>query len=247
MLLQLYASPRNQAVDSSMYVKFYVNRSGRCFVFLIQGGTIFPRYIRSISCCAPASSYTERYFTGYAQHHGNSINLCYRWSSKPAKSMNNSSYRVLHKNWDKLCLRIMACYKEWTFTFWVHWPPVVILFWWHQQKKTEESTSVGCFAEFLLGVWNCSLYKFPDFLEKRFCHRSLSCQFFATSHLYTLPATPTTKYFLMEAFRRGWGTFGVLTPLTFGENIPTQHPAVCSLLLPLLWESGYECVGFSLH
>ena len=28
------------------------------------------------------------------------------------------NYRVLHKKWDKLCLRIMACYKEWTFTFW---------------------------------------------------------------------------------------------------------------------------------
>ena len=45
-------------------------------------------------------------------------------------------------------------------------------------KKTEECTSIGCFPKFLLGVWNFSLYKFSDFLEKRFCHRSLSCQFF---------------------------------------------------------------------
>ena len=28
------------------------------------------------------------------------------------------TYRVLHKKWDNLCFRIMACYKEWTFTFW---------------------------------------------------------------------------------------------------------------------------------
>ena len=29
-----------------------------------------------------------------------------------------------------------------------------------------------------------------------------------------------------------------------GQKFPTGHPAVCSLLLPLLWESGNECVGF---
>ena len=28
------------------------------------------------------------------------------------------TYRVLHKKWDNLCFRIMACYKAWTFTFW---------------------------------------------------------------------------------------------------------------------------------
>ena len=32
-----------------------------------------------------------------------------------------------------------------------------------------------------------------------------------------------------------------------GQKFPTEDPAVCSLLLPLLWESGNECVGFSLH
>ena len=85
----------------------------------------------------------------------------------------------------------MCCIKNettfvleyWHFTknerllFGVHWPPVVILFWWHQQK-TEECTSIGCSAKFLCGVWNFSLYKFSDFLEKTFCHCSLSCQFF---------------------------------------------------------------------
>ena len=32
-----------------------------------------------------------------------------------------------------------------------------------------------------------------------------------------------------------------------GQKFPTEDPAVCSLLLPLLWESGNECVGFSLR
>ena len=82
--------------------------------------------------------------------------------------------------------------------FWVHWPPVVLLFWWHQQK-TDECTFIGCFAKFLLRVWNFSLYNFSDFLEKRFCHHSLSCQFFCHQAIfYTLPATHTTKYFHLE-------------------------------------------------
>ena len=44
--------------------------------------------------------------------------------------------------------------------------------------KTKKCTSIGCSAKFLLGVWNFSLYKFSDILGKRFCHHSLTYQFF---------------------------------------------------------------------
>ena len=84
--------------------------------------------------------------------------------------------------------------------FGAHWPPVVILFWWHQQK-TEECTSIGCSAKFLRGVWNFSLYKFSDFLEKRFCHCSLSFQFFATKPFVYTPCYTHNQYFHLEDAR----------------------------------------------
>ena len=110
--------------------------------------------------------------------------------------------------------------------FWVHWPPVVLLFWWHQQK-TEECTSIGCFAKFLLGVWIFSLYNFSDFLEKRFCHRSLSCQFFCHKPFLYTPCYTHNQIF---SFGRSWGTFGVPTPLAFwGKSfeLSIQQCALC--------------------
>ena len=115
------------------------------------------------------------------------------------------------------------------------------------KKKTEECTSIWCSAKFLRGVWNFSLYKFSDFLEKRFCHCSLSCQFFwDQAILYTLPGTPTIKIniFIWKMLGHIWCAD---TNDLLGQKFPTEDPAVCSLLLPLLWESGNECVGLFLH
>ena len=128
--------------------------------------------------------------------------------------------------------------------FGVHWPTVVILLWWHQQK-TEECTSIGCSAKFLRGVWNFSLYKFSDFLEKRFCHCSLSCQIFCNQAICIHSLLhPQPNIFIWKMLGHIWCAD---TNDLLGQKFPTEDPAVCSLLLPLLWESGNECVGFSLQ
>ena len=81
--------------------------------------------------------------------------------------------------------------------FGVHWPPVVLLFWWHQQK-TEECTSIGCFAKFCVvcEIFLCAT--FQNFLRRDFVTALYLVSFLPPSHFYTLPATPTTKYFYLE-------------------------------------------------
>ena len=64
------------------------------------------------------------------------------------------------------------------------------------------------------------------------------------SHLYTLPATPTSNIFIWKMLGHFWCAD---TNDLLGQKFPTEDPAVCSLLLPLLWESDNDCVGFSLH
>ena len=118
-----------------------------------------------------------------------------------------------------------------------------------KKKKTKECTSIGCSAKFLLGVLNFSLYKFSDFVEKRFCHCSLSFQFFFFFHQAIcihclLHDHPRPNNFIWKKPGNIWGAD---TGDLCEQKFPTQHPAVCSLLLPLLLESGYECLGFSLH
>ena len=103
---------------------------------------------------------------------------------------------VMHKKWDHLCFRKLACYKTWTLLFGVHWNPGVKLFWWHPQK-TEECTSIGCLLSFCM-VYEiflcpgCQAWVWWD-------HWSLLSMIVSnnaiSSHLYTLLATPTTKYF----------------------------------------------------
>ena len=88
------------------------------------------------------------------------------------------TYRVLHKKWDKLCLRIMAMLQRVNLYFWGFTDLLLSFSLEGINKKTKECTSIGCSAKFLLGVWNFSLYKFSDLLEKRFCHHSLSYQCF---------------------------------------------------------------------
>ena len=124
--------------------------------------------------------------------------------------------------------------------------PTVILFWWHQQK-TEECTSIaiGCSAKFLRGVSNFSLYKFSDFLENRFCHCSLSCQFFCHQAICIHSLLhPQPNIFFWKMLGHIWCADTNDLP---GQKFPIEDPAVCSLLLRLLWESGNECVGFSLY
>ena len=172
----------------------------------------------------------------------------------------------------------------------------------------EECTSIGCSAKFLRGLWNFSLYKFSDFLEKRFCHCSLSCQFFlmacsltsccnsvlmasakkwkiallsgallsfcvvceiflCTSFQTFLRRDSVTALYLVSCFCHQaicihsllhpqpnifiWKMLGHIwcadTNDLLRQKFPTEDPAVCALLLPPLWESGNECVGFSLH
>ena len=112
-------------------------------------------------------------------------------------------------------------------------------------KKRKNALLSGDLLSFLRGVWNFSLYKFSDFLEKRFCHCFLSCQFFCHqaicihSLLHTQP-----NIFIWKMLGHIWCAD---TNDLLGQKFPTEDPAVCSLLLPLLWESGNECVGFSLH
>ena len=110
---------------------------------------------------------------------------------------------------------------------------VVSLFWW-QQQKTKECTSIGCFAKFLFGVWNFSLYKFSDCLEKRFYHCSLSYQSFRHQilciHCLLHPPTACFTHNQIFSFGRSQGTFGVQTPVTLGGKrfqLSTQQCAVC--------------------
>ena len=93
-----------------------------------------------------------------------------------------------------------------------------------------------------------SLYKFLDFLEKRFCHHSLSCQFFATKPFVYTPCYTHNKIF---SFGRSLGTFGVLTTTTFwGKIFPTDQPcssvlyAVATAVGKWLWVwSGFPCTN----
>ena len=150
------------------------------------------------------------------------------------------------------CIKIETnfVWEKWHFTtsksllLGVHWPLVVILVWWHQQK-TKECTSFGCSAKFLLGVWDFSLYKFSHFLEKRLCHCSRSYQFFCHQAICShCLLHPKPSIFIWKKPRHIWCAD---TSDLWGQKFPTQHPAVCVVLLPWLWESGFECVGFSLH
>ena len=94
-------------------------------------------------------------------------------------------------------------------------------------------------------MWNFSLYKFSDFLEKIFCHCSLSCQFFCHQAICIHSLLhPQPNIFIWKMLGHIWCAD---TNDLLGQKFPTEDPAVCSLLLPLLWESGNECVGFSLH
>ena len=84
---------------------------------------------------------------------------------------------------------------------------------------------------------------FQTYLRRDFVTTLYLISFFLPpSHLYTLPASPTTKYFHLEEARTHF-VFWHQRPL--GQKFPTQHPAVCSLLLPLLWESGFIPREFS--
>ena len=66
-------------------------------------------------------------------------------------------------------------------------------------KKTEECTSIGCSAKFCVVCETFFVQVFRLSWEEIFV-TGLSCQFFflPPSHLYTLLATPTTKYFHLE-------------------------------------------------
>ena len=109
-------------------------------------------------------------------------------------------YRVLHKNWDKLCLRIVACYLEWTFTFGgrVHWPHVVILFWWHQQKNDRMHLYRLLCEVFAWCVKFLFVQVFRLSWEEILSPLSILSVFFCHQVIYTLPASPTTKCFHLE-------------------------------------------------
>ena len=129
----------------------------------------------------------------------------------------------------------------------VHWPPAVILIWWHQHK-TNECTSIGCSAKFVPGVWNFSLYKFSDFLEKRVSHRSraLSYQFVCHQVIWIhCLIHPQPNIFIWKKPGHIWcANTSDLSGQKFQLSI--QQFALCCCHC-CGGESGYECVGFSLH
>ena len=110
-------------------------------------------------------------------------------------------------------------------------------------KKRKNALLSGGSAKFLRGVWHFSLYKFSDFLEKRFCHCSLSCQFFFCHQAICIHSLlhPKPNIFIWKMLGHIWCAD---TNDLLGQKFPPEDPAVCSLLLPLLWESGNDCVGF---
>ena len=131
----------------------------------------------------------------------------------------------------------------------VYLPPVVILLWCHQQK-TEACTSIGCSANFLLGVWNFSLYKLSDVLEKRFCHHSLYFVIFfchqAIWHVYTAYFTHNQIFHFVEAGAH----FSVLTTTTrSGAQVSNWASSrVLSVVATAVGEwLCRECFRFSLH
>ena len=112
-------------------------------------------------------------------------------------------------------------------------------------KKRKNAPLSAALLSFCLVCEISLCTSFQTYLRREFVTALYLIRFFETKpFVYTVCFTHNQLFSL----GRNWGTFGVLTVATFwGQNFPTQHPAGCSLLLPLLWESSYECVGFSLH
>ena len=134
-------------------------------------------------------------------------------------------YRVLHKNWDKLCLWIMAFYNKWTFTF-----GGLLSSCCHSvlMASTKNERMPLLSAALLNFAW-CVKFLFVQVFrlswEEILSPLSILSVFLPTSHLYTLPASPTTKYCHLEeagAHLVCWHQ----RPL--GQKFPTQHPcALC--------------------
>ena len=97
-------------------------------------------------------------------------------------------------------------------------------------------------SKFLRGVWNFSLYNFSDFLQKRFCHCSLSCQFFATKPFVYTPCYTHNQIFSVG---RCWGTFGVLTPTTlWGKRFQLRIQQCALCCCHCCWRVAMSLSGF---
>ena len=106
-------------------------------------------------------------------------------------------YHVLHKNWDNLCFRIMACYKEWNFNFWGSLTSCC-----HSVLMASAKNGRMPFYLVLCQVFAwCAIFFFVKvfrFSWEEMSLLSVLSVFLPPSHLYTLLATPTTKYFHLE-------------------------------------------------
>ena len=90
------------------------------------------------------------------------------------------------------------------------------------------------FQTFLRRDFVIALYLFSFFF---FCHQAICIHCLLHDH-------PRPYIFIWKKPGHIWcADIGDLCE----QKFPTQHPAVCSLLLPLLLESGYECLGFCFH
>ena len=109
-------------------------------------------------------------------------------------------------------------------------------------KKRKNALLSGALLSFCLvcEIFLCTT--FQTFLRRDFVTALYLVSFFAIFILSLLHPQPNS--FIWKKLGHIWcaDTIDLL-----GQKFRTQHPAVCSLLLPLLWESGYECVGFSLR
>ena len=144
------------------------------------------------------------------------------------------NYRVLHKNWDKLCFRMMACCKEWPFTFWgslTSCCPSVLMASakngrMHPPPPPPPPPS-GALLSFCLvcEIFLCTT--FQTFLRRDFVTALFLVSFFATKpFLYTSCYTHNQIF----SFGRSWGPFGVMTPTTFWGNsfeLGIQQRALC--------------------
>ena len=112
-------------------------------------------------------------------------------------------------------------------------------------KKRKNAPLSAALLSFCLVCEISLCTSFQTFLRREFVTALYLVKFFATKPFVYTACFAHNQLF---SFGRNRGTYVVLTVATFWEQkVQTQHPAVCSLLLPLLWESSYECVGFSLH
>ena len=109
-------------------------------------------------------------------------------------------------------------------------------------KKRKNGPLPAALLSFCLVCETSLCTSFQTFSRRDFVTALCLISFFATkSFVYTAFFTHNQIF----SYGRSQGTWCADTSDPLGKKFQTQHPAVCSLLWPLPWGSGYEGVGFS--